>query len=255
MILKTSTRMSLCQALRRCARLLVLAAAICGVVPADAGGLRVEPILLEVSPPASASTLTLRNDEGSDVNIQIRVFKWSQANGKESLEPTTDVVASPPALKLAPGLDYLVRIVRVSKQTPQAEESYRIFVDQLPAVRTGDQQQVNVLIRQSIPVFFSPPGARPNITWALAYKGTQLVVTAQNTGAKRVRVASLALRDSAGRTVSFGTGLVGYVLAHATMAWTAPSDVAGFGVAGSVEINALAEGGPLHAVAPAPIRR
>ena len=78
-----------------------------------AAQLRVEPVLLEMTSPSAAGTLKLRNDEDSEVTIQTRVLRWSQTGGKETLEPTTDVVASPPAVKLAPGADYVVRVVRV----------------------------------------------------------------------------------------------------------------------------------------------
>jgi P pilus assembly chaperone PapD len=87
-------------------------------------------------PPAR---LTLRNDEDTEVTVQTRVLRWSQNAGKETLEPTPDVVASPPAVTLAPGADYVVRVVRVSKQPVHGEESYRVIVDQLP--RTGRQPE------------------------------------------------------------------------------------------------------------------
>src|SRR5450432_2277642 len=121
---------------------------------APAAQLRVEPVLLEMNAPAAAGTLALRNDEDSEVTVQTRVLRWSQIAGKETLEPTTEVVASPPAVTLAPGADYIVRVVRVSKQPVIREESYRIIVDQLPRMRRQQTRAVDLLIRQSIPVFF-----------------------------------------------------------------------------------------------------
>src|SRR5215469_4619565 len=138
--------------------ILPIVAAISVACPlvAQAAALRVEPVLVEVFAPGAAATLTLHNGDASDVNIQIRVFRWSQANGKETLEPTADVAVSPPAAKLAPEAEQVVRIVRVGKQPLQAEESYRIFVDQLPRNEGKSPGTVHLLMRQSIPVFFGP---------------------------------------------------------------------------------------------------
>ncbi|MHC2468560.1 fimbrial biogenesis chaperone [Bradyrhizobium embrapense] len=118
--------------------LAAFAASLACMEVAHAAALRVEPVLLELNAPAAAASLTLRNDEDADVEVQTRVLRWSQSDGKESLEPTTDVVASPPAVRMTPHSDYVVRVVRVSKQPVNGEESYRVIVDQLP--RAGGSQ-------------------------------------------------------------------------------------------------------------------
>lgn len=218
--------------------------------------LRVEPVVLEMNAPAAAGTLTLRNDEDSEATIQTRVLRWTQSGGKESLEPTTDVVASPPAVMLAPHTDYVVRVVRVSKQPVRGEESYRVVVDQLP--RTGGKQArtVNLLIRQSIPVFFrSREISLPQVSWQMMSDAGKLVVVASNAGDERLRIANLRLKDSAGATVSFGNGLVGYVLGRSSMSWVAPKNSPGFGSSGSISVTADTNKGQTHAVVESPARR
>jgi fimbrial chaperone protein len=224
-------------------------------VPAQAAALRVEPVLVEVFAPGAAAALTLRNGDASDVNVQIRVFRWSQANGKETLEPTADVAISPPAAKLAPEAEQLVRIVRVAKHPLQAEESYRIFVDQLPRNEGKSPGTVNLLVRQSIPVFFSPlPAREPSLAWSLVHDGGKLVLSARNSGARRARISSLTL-TAAGKSVSFGNGLVGYALADSTMSWVVPGQARGFDAGGPVVVDAQSDRGPIHAAVPAPARR
>src|ERR1700736_5594855 len=100
--------------------------------PSAGAQLHVEPVLLELSAPTAAGVLTLRNNDDAEIVVQTRVVRWSQSNGSDVLEPATDVVASPPFVTLAPGADYVVRVVRVSKQPVREEESYRVVVDQLP---------------------------------------------------------------------------------------------------------------------------
>ena len=235
--------------------LATLAALTASTGAAPAAQLRVEPVLLEMNAPAAAGTLNLRNDEDDAVTVQTRVLRWSQNAGKETLEPTTDVVASPPAVTMAPGTDYVVRIVRVTKQPVRGEESYRVIVDQLP--RAGRQSRsVNLLIRQSIPVFFRGRElSLPAVTWSIGSDAGKLVVLASNTGDERLRIASLRLRDSSGGVVSFGNGLVGYVLGRSSMSWIAPSYPRGFATGGPVSIAAETDRGPTHAVAQSPARR
>jgi fimbrial chaperone protein len=200
--------------------------------------------------------LTLRNDQDSEVTIQTRVLRWSQTAGKETLEATTDVVASPPAIALAPGADYVVRVVRVSKQPVRGEESYRVIIDQLPNARRQQARAVNLLIRQSIPVFFRGGELNPpNVSWSMGSEAGKLVLVANNTGDERMRIASLRLKDASGNTIFFGNGLVGYSLGRSSMSWIAPNNPRGFGSAGPVSITAETDKGPTRAVVQSPARR
>lgn len=230
--------------------IVALAAAFAGAGGSHAAQLRVEPVLLELNAPAAAGSLTLRHDEDTEIVVQTRVMRWSQADGKETLEPTTDVVASPPTAKLSPGADYLVRVVRVSKRPVIGEENYRVIVDQLPNIRRQQTRAINLLIRHSIPVFFrNPQLSTSNVGWSVAFEGDKLVVVARNSGDERLRIASLRVRDGAGATVSFGNGLVGYALGRSTMSWIAPNHPRGFGSGGSVSITAETDKGPINAMA------
>jgi len=217
---------------------------------APAALLQVDPILLELNAPTIAGTLTLRNDEDIDVSVQTRIFRWVQVDGHESLDPTTDVVASPPIVTLAPGADYTIRIVRTAAAVVQGEESYRVWVDQLPPSQQQSQSGVNILIRQSIPVFFRARQlTRARVSWALRLEGGRLLITVTNSGDERMRIASLKLRDGAGTTASFGNGLVGYVLGRSSMTFIIPSLPPGFGADGDISIAAASNYGPVHATA------
>ena len=218
------------------------------------GQLSVDPISLEMGAPAAAGTLTLKNNDNAEAAVQTRVFRWTQVDGKERLEPTSDVVASPPAVKLAPAADYIVRVVRVSKQPVIGEESYRIVIDQLPDLRRRNSRAVNLLIRQSIPIFFqNEQFSAPKVAWSLGYEGPDLVVTATNAGDQRLRIASLTLRDSRGMTIGFGNGLQGYVLGRSSMKWKAPNHRRDFGAGGAVSITAVTDKGPVGAAVNLPV--
>ncbi len=235
---------------------LATAMLVTGTGTAAAALLQIEPVLLELNAPAGSGSLTLRNDQDTDVSVQTRVFHWVQTDGRESLDPTTDVVASPPIVTLAPGADYTIRVVRTAKTVVHGEESYRVWVDQLPASQRQSQSGVNILIRQSIPVFFRARQlTRPSVSWALRLEGGRLLIVASNSGDERLRIASLRLRDGAGATASFGDGLVGYVLGRSSVTFTIPNPPRGFGSGGDVSIAAESNNGPVHATAPLQILR
>jgi len=227
-----------------------MALLVANTAVSHAASLQVEPVLVDVRSPSAAATLTLRNGGPAPINAQIRVFRWSQTEGIERLEPTTDVVASPPDADLTPKADYVVRIVRVSKQPVTSEEAYRLLVDELPSPVQWQGRTVNLLVRSSIPVFFGPPQVGgPSVAWTVSVQGEKLIVGAQNTGNRRLRISSLRVHNSNGETVTFGNGLVGYVLGRSAMNWTAPLSVRGFAGAGTISISAESDLEPIQAVA------
>ena len=191
----------------------------------------------------------MRNQGPSPIDAQIRVYRWSLVNGEEKLEPTDDVVASPPAASIAAKAEYITRIVRVSKRPLQGEESYRLLVDQLPDPSQQKNGTVNLLVRYSIPVFFGAADKKsPALAWSLAKNGDKVVLTAHNSGDRRLRISALHLRDAKGKTVSFGAGLAGYALGQSTKRWT--SSAPGFAASGPTTISAQSDTGPILAVAP-----
>jgi fimbrial chaperone protein len=217
---------------------------------ASAASLQVEPVLVEVAAPGAASTMKLRNDGASPIVAQLRVYRWSQTDGVEKLEPTDAVVASPPAATLAPGAAHVVRLVRVAKEPVPREESYRLLIDQLPNASAQRNGAVNLIIRHSIPVFFKPRDqGGASIAWSTQVSKNNLVVTARNTGDRRLRIAALQVRDAKGSSISFGNGLVGYALGGATMRWTTPLGKQTFAQGGQVVISAQGDTGAVHAVA------
>ncbi len=221
--------------------------ALAACYPARAASLQVAPVLVDVTGGA-ASTVTLRNEGTTPINAQIRVFRWSLVDGQEKLEPTEDVVASPPSVTLAPNGQYIARVVRVSKQPVAGEESYRLLVDQLPDLSQRKSGAVNLLMRYSIPVFFGAPTKKnPTVAWSLAVKGDKVTLTAHNSGDRRLRISALALHDAKGKSVSFGAGLNGYALGQSTKTWTIPAH--GFATSGSATISGQSDGGPIQATA------
>lgn len=217
--------------------------------PSNAASLRVAPTTIDLVGPESAATLNMRNEDSRPINVQIRVFRWSQSNGVDQLTPTADVVASPPGQTLGPNADYVVRIVRVNKSPVSGEESYRLVVDELPDPSRRKPGVVNLVLRYSVPVFFRDADARkPQVTWSVRQNGNALTVAATNTGQQRLKVADFKLTDGGGHNVKLGSGLVGYVLGNASAQWSFP--VNGTRISGrTVTLSGQSDGGEINATA------
>ncbi len=205
---------------------LAIAATVGAPAAASAAALRVSPILIDAGEGANAS-ITLRNQEDRPLNAQVRVFRWSQRDGVEDLQPTDDVVASPPIVTVGPREDYVVRLQRTTGEQPVAEEAYRVVVDELPNPDRQRNGTVAVVLRYIVPAFFFPADAtQPRLRWSLAHRDGRTVLVAENTGDKRVQLTNLALK-SGGRTALIGKGLAGYVLGHCAREWPLAAKLSG----------------------------
>ncbi|MFC3212984.1 fimbrial biogenesis chaperone [Novosphingobium panipatense] len=158
-------------------------------VAAAQASLRVEPLRVVVSAPSQASAITLQNTSAEKVSVQIRVFEWSQANGKDTLTPTTDVVVSPPATTIPGGASYTIRVARTAGAVASGEKSYRLWVDELPAAerKRAEARTVDILIRYDLPVFFGTANASSSLSWKAYKSGGRLLVEATNTGTGHAR--------------------------------------------------------------------
>lgn len=219
----------------------ILAAAAAFLTPATASAqaaLRVQPLSVDVSSPSQASSITLQNNGDEVISLQMRVFEWSQVDGQDRLVPTTEVVASPPVARIAPGSNYTIRIARtVGAAAPGAEESYRLWVDELPPASLARTEggTVDVRLRFDLPVFFRGEGTSPSLGWNAQQDGDVVVVEGTNTGSRHARIEGLAVRAGANE-VSLGAGLNGYVLANSTRRWTAPAGSAEALAGGSITV-------------------
>ncbi len=187
--------------------------------------LRIQPLTVEVTSPSQASSITLQNRGANPISLQARVFEWSQADGQDRVVPTTDVVASPPAMTIPTGQSYTVRLARTAGAVNAGEKSYRLWIDELPkpaAPMPNGGGEVDVRLRYDLPVFFKEGNPQPSLAWRAYRSGNQLVVEASNSGPGHARIEGLHV-DGGQDTVSFGKGLNGYVLPGATRRWIAPA--------------------------------
>ena len=84
-------------------------------------------------------------------------------------------------MTLTPNTEYVVRVIRVATHPVNAEESYRVLVDELPDPAQRRNGVVSLVVRQSIPVFFANPDATPaSVTWSIKRGPNSYIVSAAN---------------------------------------------------------------------------
>jgi fimbrial chaperone protein len=211
--------------------------------------LQISPVLLEVPAGGAASNVTIANQDSRPADIQVRLFKWTQADGEETLTPTEDVVASPPIATIQPHSKLTVRVIRVATGEVASEEAYRLVIDQLPQSDAGGRAIVSMLVRQVLPLFFEPAErASADVAWSLARTPRGWALRARNSGDRRMRIAKVVL-SGGGAPVAMGGGLLGYALAHSEMSWTLPARGAHFSPGGRVSLGGDSDVGALHATA------
>lgn len=202
------------------APLLLLGGALAPALPAEAAVFQIFPVGIEAPANAPAGVVTLSNGSAEPVALQVRVFRWTQAEGRDVLAPTTDVVASPPAARIEPGGQQVVRVVRTAKMPATSEEAYRLIVDEIPVAQPAPTEGLRMTLRQSIPVFFgSNARAKPRVEWRMVHAAGGWELAAVNSGPRRQRISDLEIRDESGRLLERRPGLVGYVLGNSEARW------------------------------------
>ncbi|MCA0401382.1 MAG: molecular chaperone [Proteobacteria bacterium] len=226
---------------------LALGTVVMGSGMARATSLQAAPVLVEMPVGTNASAVTIRNTGATPFDVQIRVFRWVQENGTESFEETDEVAASPPMTTLQPGATYSVRIVRQAR-AGGPERAYRLLVDQLPDEERQRSGTVALVMRHSIPVFLTPEAASAaQLTFSIERSGNQAFLVAQNSGGRRARLSAASLKTAGGKSISLGSGLLGYVLAGSTMRWRIPGGAAAFAPGQSHSVIATSDQGPVNA--------
>lgn len=211
-------------------------------VTAQASSLQISPVTVDMSPDMNAAGITLRNPGDQPLYGQVRVFRWAQNDKEDTLEPTQDLVASPPLIQVAPHSEQLVRLVRQSHDAAATEQSFRVLIDEIPRPETAAASGVTIRLRYSVPVFVHAAGAigKPELSWQLLRVGQGWMLRIANTGNRHGQIGEVKLiAGSQARTLN--KGLLGYVLPGHTQQWKVDLDP-GTALQGAMTIRANING-------------
>lgn len=171
---------------------------------------------------------------------QLRVYEWSQTDGKDELKEQNMIVGSPPIMQIEPGKRQLVRLIRTDAVPAGKEMTYRVILDEIPSAKPEAAEHSNGItfrMRYSVPVFVfgeglsslsmqgnddkantDTPVTDNQLSWRIRNGKKQKMLEIHNSGPVHVHLKNLTFaRQKETRTDP--AGLAGYVLPGATMSW------------------------------------
>lgn len=175
-------------------RVAVLVAALVLVADAsNAGSFSVAPVRLEVKVPRRAASVEVQNTGPLPAQIQVERYRWvADKGGEDELEATEDVIATPPIFTLAPGGKQIVRVLVVGQQDPAREGTYRVILQETP-LNDPPPNAVQALLRISMPLFITPPGAKSNVAWSAERADDKWWLVAENAGNAHAQITAARL--------------------------------------------------------------
>jgi len=197
-------------------------AALMAFAPAQAAQLKVYPVRIELTAKAPVAAMTVINSGQEATLLQMTVSGWRQENGEDIFEPTRDVLANPAIFELQPGAQQIVRF-GLQVGSAATEQSYRVFLQEVPRRRPDKAGEVITLLRISVPIFVPADSSATQIAWRAWPRGDgQLGVEIRNRGNTHVQVTSLRLVGADHRE-QVGLNMSAYVLPGAWRRIAIPS--------------------------------
>lgn len=205
-------------------RIAALACALLGFTAgaAQAAGLSVSPVMLDLSAKRPITAVTVGNQDAMEKVIQAEVQLWRRENGKDILESSEDLTVSPPMFRVASGKKQVVRVGLTGDDAPSdAERTYRLILQELP--QPGDETtpgQLRMLLRMSMPIFIAPAGKHPQTleTQLLTAADGKLQLKIANRGRLHARILKMSLQPVSGEALDIDEPA--YVFPGEERVWT-----------------------------------
>ena len=234
--------------LRHCATGIISALMLASAAsPAAAQALTVLPVVINMQPGQLAATISISGQGGAETSYQVRAFAWSQKDGTEQLDPTSDVLLSPPLGTIPVNATQVVRIV-IRKPPKDRESVYRILLDQIPPPSAPGT--VRIALRLSLPIFVEPTTrVAPHLEWRVERNADGMWLVATNNGTRHERIHDIVL--STGTTTFKPQGDSSpYLLAGATRRFRLTGDGVLPASGAALHLTAQSDGGKIDVTVP-----
>ena len=199
-------------------------------LPAMASNFVVTPTEIDLSTSATSALLTLRNVSTAPLRFEVTLFTWSEdERGVMSLQPSTDVTFFPRLIELAAGASRNIRLGINAGASRDVEQSYRIFVEELPDGTAPKTSGVAIRTKVGIPVFVRPAKpSRSAVIDSVSVAGGKVLTRVRNTGNLHINVDNISVKGTgASNAPTFSKEGAGwYVLPGATRVFEVPMSAA-----------------------------
>jgi fimbrial chaperone protein len=213
-----------------------------------AGSLTVSPVRIDLSVAQRSVALTVQNDGDQSAVVQTELMSWSQAENADRLDPTNDLIASPPIFTVAPGTSQIVRVALRRAPDSANETPYRILINEVPGPPQPGFTGAQFALKISLPIFVAATTATsPRVQWSAvrgANGGVELALV--NAGAKHIQVQRIELAGASADADAKFAGLL-YVLPGQRRSVTLKPEPGHTIASGRIRIKAETDAGPLDA--------
>ena len=180
----------------------VLALLCAGSPTAGASEFVINPLRVVLDRSHKAGEFVVRNEGTEPLRMQLQAMSWRQdADGKDLYEPDDSLMFFPRSMEIPPGASRVVR-VGVKAAPVTREETYRLFVEELPSATppapTGPGVSLQVLLRVGVAIFVAPAKVEQSgSVETLEQKGGEITWAIANTGNVHFRADRVELVGSA----------------------------------------------------------
>jgi len=120
------------------------------------GEFKVTPIRLDFDRGTKSGVITVTNEGGEKLNLQMKAFEWTQnADGKDQYTETNDIIFFPRIITLEKSEEKILRAgIKIPATTK--EKTYRLFIEEIPEPKKAEGVNVAIAIRFGVPIFVKP---------------------------------------------------------------------------------------------------
>jgi fimbrial chaperone protein len=172
--------------------------------PALAGRFSVAPIRVDFGAGLRIGAVTVTSEDDHPLVFKNSPSLWTQnADGGDVYTPTSDLVVTPPLLRVEAGEPRIVRIGTL-REPGDVERSYRVFLEeQAPANPEGTGATIAVVIKFGVPVFVAPQSERvAGIAEVVERKPGRVTLQIKNSGNVHFNVETITANGVAVKDVS-----------------------------------------------------
>ena len=184
---------------------LVAGAGVFAPAPALAGLFSVTPVRIFMAPRDRAIAVTITNEGDDELVMQADIYSWKQKpDGTDDLALTEDLILAPPIIKLAPRSRQVVRLARLTPGIGGEQQTYRLVIREVPEAKPADKNvQLQIALAFSMPVFVTPPGAKPQLDCVAERAGPDAVrAICANTGTAYAQPREFTLTTATGEKLA-----------------------------------------------------
>jgi fimbrial chaperone protein len=195
---------------------------------AIASNFTVTPTEVNLSTSATSALITLRNGGKTPLRFEVTLVSWSEdEHGKMTLNPSSDVTFFPKLIELAGGASRNIRIGINAGTARDVEQSFRLFVEELPDQSAPATAANAVALRTKIgvPVFVRPAKpSRAAVIEGVSVENGRVLARVRNTGNLHISVDTISVKGTGGAGAPTFTkeGPGWYVLPGATRIFEVP---------------------------------